>query len=36
MFGEKPCASGGLGTIRGTDLMPILMGVANRARMFGT
>lgn len=36
MFGEKPCASGGLGAIRGTDLMPLLMGVANRARMFGT
>lgn len=36
MFGEKPCASGGLGTIRGTDLMPLLMGAANRARMFGT
>ncbi len=36
MFGEKPCASGSLGAIRGTDLMPILMGASNRARMFGT
>ncbi len=36
MFGEKPCASGSLGAIMGTDLMPLLLGAANRARMFGT
>ncbi len=34
-FDEVSVASGALGRIRGTDLMPILLGVADRARKFG-
>ena len=34
-FDEISCASGALGRIRGVDLMPILMGMADRAHKFG-
>ncbi|HEX7393174.1 MAG TPA: phosphoglycerate mutase, partial [Thermoplasmata archaeon] len=34
-FDEMSVASGALGRIRGVDLMPILLGVADRARKFG-
>ena len=34
-FDEISCASGALGRIRGTELMPILLGMADRARKFG-
>ena len=34
-FDEVSVASGALGRIRGTDLMPILLGVADRAKKFG-
>lgn len=34
-FDEMSVASGALGRIRGIDLMPILLGVADRARKFG-
>jgi len=34
-FDEVSAASGALGRIRGMDLMPIVMGMANRSRKFG-
>jgi 2,3-bisphosphoglycerate-independent phosphoglycerate mutase len=34
-FDEMSVAAGALGRIRGTDLMPIVMGMANRSRKFG-
>jgi len=34
-FDEISCASGALGRIRGMDLMPIMLGMADRARKFG-
>lgn len=34
-FDEVSAASGALGRIRGVDLMPILLGIADRARKFG-
>ncbi len=34
-FDEISVASGALGRVRGTDLMPILMGIADRAKKFG-
>lgn len=34
-FDEISAASGALGRIRGTDLMPILLGMADRAKKFG-
>jgi 2,3-bisphosphoglycerate-independent phosphoglycerate mutase len=34
-FGERSCALGGLGRIRGTDLMPTLMNLLGRTRLFG-
>lgn len=34
-FDEMSAASGALGRIRGKDLMPIVMGVADRAKKFG-
>ncbi|MFQ6019306.1 MAG: phosphoglycerate mutase [Dehalococcoidia bacterium] len=33
-FGERPCAHGGLGHLRGADLMPILLDTAERANMY--
>lgn len=35
-FDEISAASGALGRIRGTDLMPILLGMADRAQKFGS
>ena len=34
-FTEPACAKGGLGHLRGTDLMPILMNYLNRTRLLG-
>jgi len=34
-FDEVSVASGALGRLRGRDLLPVMMGVANRARKFG-
>lgn len=34
-FDEFNCANGGLGRIRGRDLMPILMDLTNRSKKFG-
>ncbi|KPV64039.1 MAG: 2,3-bisphosphoglycerate-independent phosphoglycerate mutase [Candidatus Bathyarchaeota archaeon BA1] len=34
-FGERACARGGLGRIRGTDLMPIIMNLMGKAKKFG-
>jgi len=34
-FDEISCASGALGRIRGMDLMPIMLGMADRAKKFG-
>ncbi len=34
-FDEISAASGGLGRIRGTDLIPIMLGIADRAKKFG-
>lgn len=34
-FDEMSVVAGALGRIRGTDLMPIVMGMANRSRKFG-
>jgi len=34
-FGERACARGGLGRIRGVDLMPTLMNYLGKARKFG-
>jgi len=34
-FGEEPCARGSIGTLRAADLLPLLLGHANRARFLG-
>jgi 2,3-bisphosphoglycerate-independent phosphoglycerate mutase len=34
-FDEISCSSGALGRIRGTDLMPIILGMADRASKYG-
>lgn len=34
-FGEAGCAAGSLGSIRAADLLPLLLGHANRARFMG-
>lgn len=34
-FGERSVIAGGLGHIRGVDVMPIIMGLANRTKKFG-
>lgn len=34
-YGERSCAQGGLGRIKGVDLMPILMNLIGRTRKFG-
>ena len=34
-FGEEPCARGSIGTLRASDLLPYLLGHANRARFLG-
>ena len=34
-FGEAPCARGSIGTLRAADLLPLLLGHANRARFHG-
>lgn len=34
-FGERSVITGGLGHIRGVDVMPIIMGIANRTKKFG-
>jgi 2,3-bisphosphoglycerate-independent phosphoglycerate mutase len=34
-YGERACARGGLGTIHATQLMPLMMGHANRLEKFG-
>jgi 2,3-bisphosphoglycerate-independent phosphoglycerate mutase len=34
-FGERACARGGLGTLRGVDLMPLLMAHADRLEKYG-
>ncbi|NOZ82827.1 MAG: 2,3-bisphosphoglycerate-independent phosphoglycerate mutase, partial [Euryarchaeota archaeon] len=34
-FSERACAAGGLGRIRGTDLMPILLDLMNRSEKYG-
>ncbi|MCQ8898318.1 MAG: phosphoglycerate mutase, partial [Hadesarchaea archaeon] len=34
-FGERSCARGGLGRIRGTELLPILVDLMGRSRKFG-
>jgi len=34
-FGERSCAVGGLGRIRGVDVMPILMNLMGRVKEFG-
>lgn len=34
-FSEKMCANGGLGRIRGLDLMPILMDLMDKSKKFG-
>jgi 2,3-bisphosphoglycerate-independent phosphoglycerate mutase len=35
-FGERTCAKGGLGRLRGKDLMPILMNLIGKVKKFGT
>ena len=35
-FGERDAAKGGMGRIRGLDLMPELLNLAGRAKMYGT
>jgi len=35
VFGERACARGGLGTLRGVDLMPLLMAHADRLEKYG-
>jgi len=35
-FGERDAAKGGIGRIRGLDLMPELLNLAGRAKMYGT
>jgi 2,3-bisphosphoglycerate-independent phosphoglycerate mutase len=34
-FGERACAKGGLGRIRGKDLMPIMMNLLGKTKKFG-
>lgn len=34
-FGERACAKGGLGRIRGKDLMPIIMNLMGKVKRFG-
>jgi 2,3-bisphosphoglycerate-independent phosphoglycerate mutase len=34
-FGERACAKGGLGRIRGKDLMPILMNFLGKVKKYG-
>jgi 2,3-bisphosphoglycerate-independent phosphoglycerate mutase len=34
-FSERACARGGLGRIRGKDLMPIIMNLLGKTRKFG-
>ncbi|MFQ5878874.1 MAG: hypothetical protein ACE5IZ_01695 [Dehalococcoidia bacterium] len=34
-FGERPAAGGGLGHVRGPELMPLLLGLAQRTNMYG-
>lgn len=34
-FGEEPCARGSIGILRAADLLPLLLGHANRARFLG-
>ncbi|MHA1710644.1 MAG: 2,3-bisphosphoglycerate-independent phosphoglycerate mutase [Candidatus Freyarchaeota archaeon] len=34
-FGERTCALGGLGRLRGTDIMPITMGLLGKTKKFG-
>jgi 2,3-bisphosphoglycerate-independent phosphoglycerate mutase len=34
-FGERTCAKGGLGRLKGKDLMPILMNLIGRVKKFG-
>jgi 2,3-bisphosphoglycerate-independent phosphoglycerate mutase len=34
-FGERSCAKGGLNRIRGLDLMPLLMNLIGKTRIFG-
>jgi len=34
-FGERACALGGLGRLRGTDLLPVLLDLAGRTQKFG-
>jgi 2,3-bisphosphoglycerate-independent phosphoglycerate mutase len=34
-FGERACAGGGLGRLRGTDLLPILLDLSGRTEKFG-
>ena len=36
VFGERTVASGGLGQIRHTDVMSIVLGIIEKAKMFGT
>ena len=35
-YGERTCAAGGLGRIRGKDLMPILMNLLGKAPLYGS
>ena len=35
-YGERACATGGLGRVRGIDLMPILMNLLGRAPLYGS
>jgi 2,3-bisphosphoglycerate-independent phosphoglycerate mutase len=34
-FGERECAKGGIGRIKGTDLLPEIVNVCGRAQMYG-
>lgn len=34
-YDEKSCASGGLGRIRGKDLLPIIVDLVNKSKMYG-
>lgn len=34
-FGERPCAAGSIGVLRASDLLPLLLGHANRAAFLG-
>jgi len=35
-FSERPCAEGGLGRIRGKDLMPILLNFQGKVKLYGS